>query len=1038
MKVVRFIVLFLFLASAAYAQIITGTIQGTVSDQTGAILPGVSITVRNLGTNLTRNTLTNETGNYVIPLLPVGKYEVSAEYTGFKTQVKSGLELQVEQKLNVNFQLEVGQMTERLVVTEAAPLVQADTATVGNVVDSQKIVELPLNGRLFNQLALLVPATTTLPPGDSMGIPQRGGFSVAGNRQSANNFLIDGIDNNDISINIASVKPSVDQIQEFKIQSGTYSSEFGRGGGAQINVITKGGGNDIHGSAYGFLRDDSLDARNFFDRPQDPKPYFSRKQFGGTIGGPIAKDRTFYFGSYEGLRLKQGITRTAIVPLSEMRRGDFSSLLRTPNLLGSTAITVRDPLTGNPFPNNVIPSDRIDASGRAIVAIFPDPNFSGTGRNLVSSPFDTNNWNLWSVRVDHKLSDKNSFFGRINSDNLKDLIAFDPFNPTNLPGYGRINPVTAENIGIVDTHVFGPTLINELRIGYGYLRENKAQQNQGKDATEQILGIKGTSRDPKHFGYPRIDITGFGTIGEPTNEPQDRRVHTYHYYDSVVAIHGNHTWKFGVDIRRMLNNFNFNSTVRGQFQFTGRYTGVGLADALLGYPQVVSLNRGDTQRYFRATSFNWFVQHDWKYSRRLTFNLGLRYEVNTPPIEKDNILSNFNPKTAQIELAGKDIPRGIFKPDLNNFGPRVGIAYNLTADGRTIMRAGYGVYYNQQVWSAVLTGSAQSSPFVSANTWNADVARPNITLRDPFPAGAIGRPSLFSQDPNFRSAYMQQYSFGIQRELPHDMVFEVSYLGNKATKLDIARPINQPRPGTGQNGRPFPAYSNLNQTRSAADSNYNSMILRVEKRFSHGLTFLASETWGKAIGDQGSPDMLNESLGRGPLDIDNRHRVTANFVYELPFLRGDSLASKIFGGWQTSGVLTFRSGQAITPRITQDRSQTFLNADRPDLIGDWKKAKPDPSGWWNKDAFRLPAPLTFGTAGTGALIGPEFKSLDFSLGKNFKITESKRFEFRSEFFNFTNHPNFYRPETAFDNANFGVVTQALESRQIQFGLKFIY
>ena len=1015
----------------AYSQIITGTIQGTITDKTGAILPGVSVTVRNVDTNLSRNTLTNETGNYVVPLLPVGRYEVTAEYQGFTTQVKSGIDLQVEQKANINFLLEVGQMSERILVTESAPLVQADTASVGSVVDSQKIVELPLNGRLFSQLALLVPATTTLPAGDSMGIPQRGGFSVAGNRQAANNFLIDGIDNNDISINIASVKPSVDQIQEFKIQSGTYSSEFGRGGGAQINVITKSGGNELHGTGYGFLRSEKLDARNFFDKPASPKPAFSRKQFGGTLGGPIRKDKTFFFGSYEGLRLKQGITRTAIVPLPAMRNGDFSSML--------PGTVIRDPLTGTPFPNNVIPANRIDPSGKAMAALFPDPNLSGTGSNFVSSPSDTNNWNLWSVRIDQKLSDNNSLFGRINSDNLNDLIAFDPFNPTNLPGFGRINPITAENIGIVDTHVFTPTLINELRLGYGYLRENKAQQNRGNDATEKILGITGTSRDPNHFGYPRIDITGFGTVGEPTNEPQDRRVHTYHYYDSVVAVQGNHTWKLGVDVRRMLNNFNFNSTVRGQFQFTGRYSGYGLADALLGYPQVVSLNRGNTQRYFRATSYNWFVQHDWKYSRRIALNMGLRYEINTPPIEKDNIVSNFNPKTSQIEFPGKDIPRGIFNTDKNNFGPRLGLAYNLSDDGKTIIRAGYGIYYNQQTWSAVLTGSAQSIPFVLSNTWNADATRPNITLRDPFPSGAIGRPSLFSQDHDFRSAYMQQYSFGIQRELPYNMVAEVSYLGNKATKLDVARPINQPRPGTGANGRPFPAYANLSQTRSSADSNYNAMILRAEKRFSNGLTFLASETWSKTIGDAGSPDMLNESLGRGLLDIHNRHRLTANFVYQIPFLnKGDDIASKLIGGWQVSGVFTLRSGQAVTPRLTQDRSQTFLLADRPNIIGDWKAANPDPTQWWNKAAFALPPALSFGNAGTGVLVGPGLKQLDLSLGKNFRLNEARRFEFRAEFFNFTNHPNFYRPETAFDNANFGVVSQALESRQIQFGLKFVY
>jgi len=1035
MKVTMALLLVGLVSITAQAQNITGTIQGRVTDQSGAILPGVDITVRNLATNQSRRILTNDTGTYIVPLLPVGSYEVTAEFSGFKTEVRSNLELQVDQKLNVNFTLQVGEMSERLEVTESAPLVQSDTVTVGSVIDTQKIVELPLNGRQFSQLAILAPGTTTLPAGDAMGVVERGGFSVAGNRQSDNNFLIDGIDNNDISINIAGVKPSVDTIQEFKIQSGTYSSEFGRGGGAQINVITKSGSNEIHGTAYGFLRDSKLDARNFFD--PSTKPYFTRKQFGGTLGGPIRKDKTFFFGGYEGLRLKKGNSRSAPVPTPEMASGDLSSLLTAPNILSNTqTYTVIDPLTGQAFQGNIIPPNRLNRVGVNIVKLFPQPNSTKAGQNFTAAPFDTNKWNQYIGRVDHRYSDNDSLFGRFNYDNLDDLIAYDPFNPTNLPGFGRKNPVTAINTGIVETHVFSAALINEFRVGYNYLRENKAQQNQGFDATQQVLGISGTATDPRYTGYPRIDVTGFGTIGEPTNEPQDRRNHTFQIYDGMSWIHGNHTWKFGTDLRRVLNNFNFNSTVRGQFQFTGTYSHVGIGDALLGYPAVVSINRGDTQRYFRANSVNAFVQHDWKYSRRLTLNMGLRYEVNTPPVEKYNKISNFNPATGQIELAGQTMPRGIFNTDYNGVAPRLGLTYNLTSDGKTIMRAGYGVYFNQQVWSSVLVGSSTSVPFVTATTYNNTPVTPTITMDNPFPGTGLGRPSLYSQDRNYRTGYMQQWSLGVQRELPKNMVVELSYLGNKATKLDISRPINQPRPGP--TARPFPQYANLSQTQSSGNSNYNGLLTRLEKRFSEGLTFMANYTFSKAIADQTSPDMLNNRLGRGPANIDNRHRFVTNFLYVLPAPRLTGPAGVLVTGWQMSGILTLRSGQALTPTLSSDASHTLAFNDRPDLIGNWKLSNPTPSAWFNKSALATPAPFTFGNAGAGILVGPPLKQLDFSLMKMTNITENKKLEFRSEFFNITNHPNFFNPVTTFDSAAFGRVNSALDGRQIQFGLKVIF
>ena len=1035
-------VLVVALSAALAAQTITGTIQGVVTDGSGAVLPGVSIKITNLGTNQKRELLTNETGSYTAPLLSVGKYEISAELPGFKTEVKTGLELQVEQRLNLPFKMEVGQMSERLLVTESAPLVQADTSTVGNVVDSQRMVELPLNGRRFSQVALLVPAATTLAAGNLMARPERDSFSVAGLPNTANYYMIDGIDNNDISINIASVKPSIDSIREYKIQSGTYSAEFGHGGGAQVNVITKSGSNDFHGTAYNFLRNSAFDAKNYFDRRDEKIPALNRNQFGATIGGPILKNKTFFFASYEGLRLRQGITRAGQTASAAMKRGDFSELLRPNNILGAATVIVKDPFNANtPFPGNIIPSSRFDPSGAAIAKLYPDPNRTGVGLNYVSSPLDRYTWHQPSVRVDHNFSEKDTLFGRMNYNRLQTNIVFD--GTSDLPGYGKNSRTTANNIGLVETHIFSPTVINEIRLGYNYFREEQPNQNSGFDATEALLGIKGTSRDPFDFGYPSFQVTGFTTIGDRTASPQDRRVHTYQVYDSVTWIKGNHSVKMGGEVRRLHNNFNHHSTRRGSFLFSGRYTGASIGDVLLGIPARTSLNDGDSQRYFRQWSIGGFVQDDWKFTPRLTMNLGLRYELNTPPMEQNNKVSNFNSKTGVIELAGQNgVPRGIYNADRNNFGPRVGLAYNLTRDGKTIVRAGYGVYYDQAAdWTSVLTGSASGYPFVSSLTFNASTTTPDISMRNPFPTNsATATLSLFSEAENRRVGYVQQYSFGFQREVLRDLVVELSYLGNKSTKLNIGRQINQPTPGAGNAAqvnarRPFPQYGSLTQQQSSANSNYNAGILRIEKRFANGLTFLSSYTLSKAIQDQTSPNMRNNRMGHGPSDIDNRQRLVFSYVYRLPIARD----RKVIGGWQISGVMTLRSGQAFTPVLTADNSNTTTRQDRPNRIGDPKSSNPDPrTGWWNRGAFVTPELYSFGNAGTGILTGPDLKNLDFSLTKTFRVTESKNFDFRAEVFNIVNHPNFGSPNTQADTALFGVITSALDSRQIQFGLKYIF
>ncbi|MBI4473150.1 MAG: TonB-dependent receptor, partial [Acidobacteria bacterium] len=839
-------------------------------------------------------------------------------------------------------------------------------------------------------------------------------------------------------------KPSMDTIQEYKIQSGTYSAEFGRGGGAQINVITKSGTNELHGSVYHFLRNSALDAKNFFDRPDEKIPPFNRNQFGATVGGPIKKDKTFFFVGYEGLRTRQAITKTALVPTPEMKRGDFSSLLQANNLLSATPVVIRDPFNNNvPFPGNIIPASRFDPSGAAIANLYPDSNRSERGFNYLSSPPDRLKWHQSSLRIDQIISNQDSLYGRVNADRLRTHIAFDP-GTTTLPGYGKNSLTVATNIGLVETHVFSSAVVNEVRLGYNYFQEDQPNENAGFDATEQLLGIRGTSRDPKVFAYPSFSITGFTRVGDRTASPQNRRVHTYQVYDAVSWIRGNHSLKIGGEVRRVQNNFNHNTTRRGAFTFTGRYSGAGLADVLLGIPSSTSINRGPSQRYFRSTSLNFFVQDDWKASKRLSLNLGVRYEINTPPVENNNLVSNFNPRTGQVELAGVDIPRGVLPIDYNDIAPRIGLAYNLTEDRRTILRSGYGVYTNMLVWTSILTGAASGYPFVQSLQWNASTTRPDISMRDPFPeASAISALSLFSQDrEDRRSSYIQHFSFGIQRELFGHVLADISYLGNKATKLAISRPINQPAPGPGTAAqrnarRPFSQFGNLNQQQGSGNSNYHSMIVRIEKR-STSFTFLSSYTLSKAIADQSSPDMLNNRRGRGLASIDNRHRWTLSYIYSIPSPGGGSAVAKILGGWQASGVLTLRSGQPVTPSMSQDISNT-ASGNRPNQVGNPRRSDPDPQGgWWDPAAFARPELYTIGNAGTGVLVGPDFRNLNFALNKNFQIGESRRVEFRAETFNITNHPNFGEPNSQWDSPLFGRVSEALDSRQIQFGLKLIF
>ena len=1042
-----------------YAQTATATLVGRTIDEAKAALPGVKIMLVQITTGQERTIISNESGDFVFLLLPAGKYQLTATREGFQKVVWREFELQVDQRASLDLSLKIGQISETVEINSVASILQSETASIGTVIDQAKILRLPLNGREFQQLALLVPGASPAAQGSSLSF--RGGFNVGGARESANYFLLDGVDNNNSSANQFTFRPSIDLIQEFKVQTNSYSAEFGRGAGAQVNIITKSGTNQYHGNVFEFFRNSVLDAKNFFDLPSTT-PSFKRNQFGATFGGPLSlpkiysgRDRTFFFLSYEGLRLRQGVTRSAAVPLPALITGNFSSLLAR-----AVPILIRDPTTGQPFPGNIIPANRINAIGQSIARNYPTPNNpSDPVRNLVSTLSRPQDADQFSVRVDHRFSEKSNVFFRYSVNQDQQIDVFDSLNGTlntNLPGFGRNDNQRTESLSFNYTQIINSRTVNEFRFGYNRLRQIRAPENRTDSVT--TLGLTGLSNDPRVIGFPAIRVTGFDPLGDSPQLPQERTDYTYQIVDNITFQRGNHTIKTGIDLRPFLsNNFNPGSS-RGDFRFTGLYTNFGLADLLLGLIAQDTRGIGDAERGRQQKSYGFYGQDDWKVNRRLTLNFGLRYDLNPPLTEVNNRLSNFDVQTRTIIIAGQNgLGKEVYQTDKNNFAPRVGFAWQPFNDQKTVIRGGYGIYYDLPIVGNELGGVFGNPPFRSINTFNGTLTNP-ISLNDPFPTPLLGASTLSPTgvQRDLKTSYLQNFSFGVQREIFKDTVIEVAYVGNKGTHLIRNRNINQAVLGTGSiaSRRPFLGFGNISFRESSASSTYHSLQARGEKRFARGFTFLASYTWSKAIDDSsGVPsstatsnnpqNSFNLQAERGLSEFDLRHRFVASFIYELPFGKGKSflqngIASHIFGNFEIAGIVAGQTGRPFTPRISSDRSNTGQLQDRPNLIGNPNLSNPDPALYFNTAAFAIPAAGTFGNAGRNILTGPGFSNTDLAVVKRIGFGEIKQLELRAEFFNLFNRPNFDLPNAIADSAQFGRIFSAGPARQIQFGLKFTF
>ncbi len=1041
-----------FAASPAMAQVDTGSILGTVRDKTDAVVPGASVSVRESTTNALISLIADGAGNYVATPLRIGTYSVSVELTGFKRQTREGIVLRVQDRLRIDFELEPGDISELVVVTGDAPLVQSETSSLGEVVDARQIVGLPLNGRNYIDLATLTTGVIRTAEGSNGNVNAT--FVVNGTRGGQNNYLLDGIDNNSNDGGEAVLYTNVDAIEEFKVQTSNYSAEFGRSGGAVVNASLKSGANSVSGSVFYFMRDESLDARGYFEDPDSEKAPFDFKQFGATLGGPIQKDKTFFFLDYQGTRRSSFDTAIISVPTAAQRGGDFS---------GEGNSVIYDPLTGAPFPGNVIPADRFDPLAASFIGLYPDPNNDGLKNNYLTNPESTSSVDQGDLRLDHQFSGADRVFLRLS------LTKGTRFVEPPLPGlanggdYGTGSSDSKTWGGALGfTHIFSSSTVNELRVGFNRVKGADGIAPGGQQPPPPELTVPGAPTDPAIVGIAVFDPAGYAFLGDPEFNPTYTRSQELQLSDTLSLVRGRHSVKTGFQFR--LSDFDLFQIPqpRGKFGFSGEFTqdpdhnegtGDALADALLGYSSQIDVSNV-TQTRNRTPVFGLFVQDDFKVNSSLALNLGVRWDYTGPTVEADDRQSNFDYDTGQVLVANQNgNSRGLIDVDKFNIAPRVGFAWSPWKDGKTAFRGGYGIFYGAQ---EVRTGFqlGYSMPFFFALSQSSDFGvTPAAFVNEGFPPldpAAASFPGILSADRRFRSPYYQQWNVSMQRDLGWNTLIEIAYVGSKGTRLQVLRDYNQPQPGPGdpQERRPYPQYGNFGSITNAGSSSFNSIQIKLNKRWSHGFWLLSAFTYGKAYNDQPEiccnspwpPDSYNIRGEHGPADYDQRYRSVTSFAWDLPY-KGSGIAGALLGNWQLGGIVTIAAGFPFSPATGLDTSNTGTFGQlRPDLVGNPDPGTRTPERWFNPEAYATPAEFAFGNAGRNSLVGPETRTADLYLRKEFKIRNRARLELRVEAFNAFNHPNFGLPDNYIDDPeSAGTITYtALSQRQLQFGARLAF
>lgn len=1040
MNIKAIILAILLFQAAAHAQSLGGTITGVVTDAAYQPIPNAAVQLTQVETNRRRSAVTDSQGGFTISSLPPGEYRIEAERAAYRKHVQQ-ITLLLNQEIQIEIPLVAGQRTDSVQVTAVRGLLRTESAALGSVIDNRQITGLPLDGRNFFELSLLLPGVAPAAPGSAGSVRGDFAINVSGAREDSNNFVLDGVFNGDPKLNGIGVTPPVDAVREFEVATSTYDALFGRNAGGQMSVVLKSGANQIHGTAYEFFRNRVTDARNFFAPATEKSPQYQRNQFGGSLGGALVRNRTFVFADYEGRRVREGITRVTNVPTALERVGDFSR----------SSVYAIDPFAQLPFGGNVIPSNRLNTVGLAIAALYPLPNRSVPGQNYVSSPAQRDRDDHFDLRLDHNVSVSDEFSLRYS---FGDRGLFEPFSASSLvvvPGFGNDVPRRAQNAVSSHTHIFTPNLLNELRLGFNRIAAGVFQQNIHNNLNRQV-GLPSTSSNPRDFGLSQVSILGYSTLGDESHNPQHSATSIYQLSDTATWVRGKHLLRTGIDLRWLQQNAFRDEESRGFLSFLGM-TGNSLAEMLLGLPSVTGVARLDNAQHLRAHSTYGFVQDTWRLRPDLTLTAGLRYEYNTPPVDAADRANLYNRATQTLVQVGTSgIPRGGSEPDRNNFAPRLGVAWR-AGHRNTIVRAGYGIYYDQ---SSLATGEGLyfNAPYFDFKLYF-PLGQLPLSLLDPFPANfPIALPSsALAVQKNLQTPYTQQWNFNLQQEVGHDRIVEVAYAGSKGTKLLGARDLNQPLPSAQRyNPRPLPQFADINILESRGNSSYQSLQARFQQSFHRGLTALASYTWSKSIDDASSffssagdanfpQDSHNTRAERALSNFDLRHRFSLSYSYDLPLGKG-----LLRGGWQTFGIWTFQTGRPFTVALNPnlDNSNTgrsilgFGAGDRPNALRPAALSNPTPERWFDVTAFALPPFGNFGNAGRNILSGPAYQSINASIVKNTRLGERAGFQFRVEAFNLFNRANFDLPDIFFGSPTFGAIQSAQTPRRIQFGAKILF
>ncbi len=1021
----------LVFADGAPAQSQTGTIFGRAVDVSGGAVAGADVRLRQVETDRVSTTTAAADGSYIFPAASPGEYEITAKAPNLESAARL-VQLNVGRRVAVDIALAPEQLRMQVEVETGVPAIDIGKASVGTVIPREGLAHLPLNQREFLPLALLSGGTHANAPGSELSTQNNSGLHVNGAREVSNNFLLDGVDNNDIYINRLVVSPPLDSVREFRLHASSYRAEFGRSAGAQVNVVSRSGTNDLHASVYEYVRNDNFDARNFFDPAEQPIPPFRRNQFGVSLGGPIVRRKMFFFGGYEGTRIKDAATRTASLPTPGMREGDFSA----------APAPVNDIFTQAPFPDNMIPVARQSAGGRSLASNWPDPNRADPVQNFVSTPLGDGLVNQWYGRVDRYIGGSDALMFRYNLSHARSLYPFG--DDSDVPGFGNFTLDRGQNLVASNTHVFTPFTILETRWGFNRLRREVLHQNSGNDIGGG-LGIPGLSTDPRFTGFPAVNVAGFSSLADDVALPILREDNTYHLVANMAHADQRHAYKWGFEYRRVTIDGIQGLFGRGQFNFLGAVSQHPVADLLLGFPTFTIRTSVDNPFKQRASFWNGYLQDDWKITNRLTLNLGARYERNSPAVDADDRFMQFDLKAQQLVPAGAaPLGRAGYASDGNNFAPRAGLSWN---PGKTLVfRVGYGIYHEVNVMEAN-SGLYFNPPFFDLRIFFPSQTR-LLTLGNPFPGEGFAPPaSVNAIQPDFRTGYAQHFNTGVEKALGGKIVVRAAYIGSKGSKLLRRRDLNQPPAGSRDvnSRRPIAGFANVALFESAASSVYHSSVFSLERRFADGLGFTGAFTWSKSIddasaflssrGDQAFPQNSHDFRAeRGLSNFDQRNRFVFTTTYELPFRNAAAR------GWRLLAIGAFGSGRPFTPRLSEDNSNTgntggIFGADRPDVVGDPNSGEATPERFFNTSAFATPAALTFGNAGRNILTGPGFASLDLAIVRTLRIADKATIDIRAEAFNLTNHTNFDLPQHFSDQPTFGRIQAAGASRQIQIGLR---